>query len=309
MRLSTLIILAGIVAASLLVPSTPAVAQQGIVSIDHIDCVFFKDTIVAAPKTRFVIRFTNNTPERVDIGNGWRVHSPDGIAIDSVTIDTIGYQTSHQSVFASYFNMAFALMHGPYWSYVDTVAVLGSGNPIRQDTQLPVGYSDTVLAITVWTGGSAAQQDLKHLCIDSSFFQPGGEWMWVGRSLDVYHPTFVGTSGVSYVPGSGYCYIMYHVCDPVLTTAPSVSSKGPSPMLNPACACSCCNGKTGDLNSDGYVNLGDLAGMVAYLTGTGYYPACFDEANVSYWGMVDLTDLSILVAYLTGLPVALADCH
>lgn len=64
----------------------------------------------------------------------------------------------------------------------------------------------------------------------------------------------------------------------------------------------CCQGTTGNVNTIGIVDLGDLSLLVAYLT----VPApnkpslpCAGEANVNATGIVDLGDLSLLVAYLT----------
>lgn len=64
----------------------------------------------------------------------------------------------------------------------------------------------------------------------------------------------------------------------------------------------CCVGPTGNVNTNGIVDLSDLSLLVGYLT----VPApnkptlsCPEEANVNAAGVVDLGDLSLLVAYLT----------
>lgn len=61
----------------------------------------------------------------------------------------------------------------------------------------------------------------------------------------------------------------------------------------------CCQGKTGNVDQSGIVDLADLSMLVAYLTaGTQILP-CPAEANINRVGIVDLSDLSSLVSYLT----------
>ena len=70
----------------------------------------------------------------------------------------------------------------------------------------------------------------------------------------------------------------------------------------------CCEGTTGNVNLLGIVDLADLSALVIFLTGGGYQPACYAEANVDGAGSVDLTDLTRLVSYLTGGGATLAAC-
>jgi hypothetical protein len=70
----------------------------------------------------------------------------------------------------------------------------------------------------------------------------------------------------------------------------------------------CCVALTGNVNSAGIVDLGDLSALVSYLTGGGYVLPCPDAANVNGTGIVDLGDLSALVSYLTGGGYVLPNC-
>ena len=70
-----------------------------------------------------------------------------------------------------------------------------------------------------------------------------------------------------------------------------------------------CIGFSGNVDGsiDGLVDLRDLSLLVVYLTATGLYTICPEQANVdgSTNGVVDLSDLSRLVVYLTaGTPLA-----
>jgi hypothetical protein len=71
---------------------------------------------------------------------------------------------------------------------------------------------------------------------------------------------------------------------------------------------SCCQGKTGNVNMIGSVDLADLSSLVSYLTGGGYQIGCPSAANVNSTGSVDLADLSGLVNYLTGGGYVLPSC-
>ena len=70
----------------------------------------------------------------------------------------------------------------------------------------------------------------------------------------------------------------------------------------------CCVDVTGNVNSQGIVDLSDLSALVSYLTGGGYLLPCVSEANVNGVGIVDLSDLSALVSYLTNGGYQLPNC-
>ncbi len=70
----------------------------------------------------------------------------------------------------------------------------------------------------------------------------------------------------------------------------------------------CCQGRTGNVNGAGGVDLGDLSALVSYLTSGGFVLPCPNSANVNGTGAVDLGDLSALVSYLTGGGFVLPNC-
>ena len=70
----------------------------------------------------------------------------------------------------------------------------------------------------------------------------------------------------------------------------------------------CCQGKRGNVDGTGIVDLVDLSTLVNYLTVGSYIPPCMDEANINGVGIVDLVDLSSLVNYLTTGVYVLPDC-
>jgi hypothetical protein len=177
--------------------------------------------------------------------------------------------------------------------------------------QLPSGYNDTAIAITVWAGGSPIMNNLKHICIDTATFPTGRTWEWVDASQNIYYPHFVRppyTHSDPYKPASttASCYLLYRLpCEP----AHKQQVAEPLTPLDAACNCvTCCKGTTGDVNSDLSVNLADLSALVNYLTGGGYTPSCMLEANINTIGATDLADLAMLVSYLTGASSTLPYC-
>ncbi len=221
---------------------------------------------------RFVIRFSNDTGERVNIMNDFVIKS-DGTPYSHITIDTTT-DPSWQSAFAAYFNLGFRLGdYTPLYVY----SVEGAGGP---GLGLPNGFNDTVLAITVWNIPSDAHQ--KHICIDTTTDIPmTSTWKWSTPTGVEFAPEFVGLDASQpYVPGYGYCFV------------------GISP-----CCLRCCQGTTGDVNVQGEIDLSDLSVLIAYLT---QMPrptlVCPEEANIDDRGTTDLSDLSRLISYLTTTP-------
>lgn len=70
----------------------------------------------------------------------------------------------------------------------------------------------------------------------------------------------------------------------------------------------CCQGKRGNVNCSGIIDLGDLSALVSYLTGGGFVLCCNEGANLNGSGVIDLGDLSALVSHLTGSGFILINC-
>jgi hypothetical protein len=201
---------------------------NGIISIDHIDGLLGADTLMANGDLRIVLRFdntgTNGVGVKTDVSNGFRVFSPDGAVFDSVRMDSCGPFASlgDQWKFSILFNVVANLgqpnqhvASGP-----DTVGLLCSGNPTNAGKQLPTTYNDTCIAIIVGlTAGTASANHLKTLCIDSSFFQPGGTWSWVDKNLVVHYTDFVGINSMVH-GANGYCFVLRD------TNATAVNDRG-----------------------------------------------------------------------------------
>ena len=198
--------------------ATYSMAQDGIVSIYKIDGLMSGTTVRAGDNLRFLVRFNNNTGQKCDVSNGFKLSSPDGAVWDSTTIDSIGPIVDGESrYFRKYFNIAYAFSEGSCDGVgEDTVGMIGAGTGTLAARQLPIGFNDSVYAITAWFGGDKSSAG-KHICIDTAFYGISGTWVWVGTNLTNYYPLLQGlTPAQPYsdgLPGtrlgSGYCFDLY----------------------------------------------------------------------------------------------------
>lgn len=198
--------------------SSISLAQNGIVSIYKVGGLISGTTVRAGDNVRFLMRYNNNTGQKCDVSNGFKLSSPDGATWDSTTIDSIGPIVAGESkYFIPYFDVAFALFTGsPDGMGEDTVGMIGAGTGTKPLKQMPNGFNDSVVAVTAWFNGNKNSAG-RHICIDTSFYGQSGTWVWVGRDLTNYYPIMQGlTPSQPYsegLPGtrlgSGYCFDLY----------------------------------------------------------------------------------------------------
>ncbi|HOD66770.1 MAG TPA: hypothetical protein PLR32_00550 [candidate division Zixibacteria bacterium] len=155
----------------------------GSISIDKIDGLVADGQIQAGKKITFHLRFTNKTGLPVaGFANGFRVYSPDGATWGTTVADTTGL-------------MPKGLMDGGM--FITTFGISGSGADtvgfggfrILKDG-LPDGWSDVPATITI--GPIPASMVGKTVCLDQSFFPPGGYWLWSLEDQVENEPDFGG---------------------------------------------------------------------------------------------------------------------
>ncbi|MBK7140679.1 MAG: hypothetical protein IPH75_01205 [bacterium] len=264
-------------------------AGGGTIKIDEIRCEAWEPySFHTNGNVRFVIRFSNDTGDRVSIRNDFVIKSI-GVPYGYISIDTTVDMNWH-SAFAAYFNLGFGLSEYPPLS---VLSVEGAGGP---GLGLPIGFDDTVLAITVWDVPPEAQ--LRQICIDTTTGIPmTSTWKWSTSMGIEFAPDFVGLDASQpYVPGYGYCFVAIMPCIP----------PAPARVVESLAHCGCmrcCQGTTGNIDLQGEIDLSDLSVLIAFLTQTPRPAlACPEEANIDDRGMTDLSDLSRLIAYLTTTP-------
>lgn len=141
----------------------------GSISIDRIDGLVGDGQIPAGKEVTFYLRFTNKTGIPIaGFANGFRIYSPDGATWTTTKADTTG-------------DMPKELMDGGM--FITSFGITGKGADtvgfggfrILKDG-LPDGWSDVPASITI--GPIPAAMVGKTICIDQSYFPPGGHWMW-----------------------------------------------------------------------------------------------------------------------------------
>ncbi|MDH3939218.1 MAG: SBBP repeat-containing protein, partial [candidate division Zixibacteria bacterium] len=137
--------------------------------------------LVAGEDLKFVMRLTYNPGSNLNgINNGFRVYSPDGATWQPIVGDTINLGWS------GIFDL------GPFINY-------NSANGSGADT---VGFNAAAIlqGMTApfdnqvwWIQTKVSDADSgKHLCVDSSFYNPGGNWVWAVQSGTFIFPSWDG---------------------------------------------------------------------------------------------------------------------
>jgi hypothetical protein len=136
----------------------------------------------------FAFRYQNPGTTNYNVSNGWRIFSPDGAEwsypardtyIDetfpggpaTTTIDSI---LVVGAFFRNFFDVAYFVNYfSPDGMDSDTLAFSGAaGGGILG---LQPDFDDSAVVIPILT---RAEDGGKHICIDSSWFPPGGTWKW-----------------------------------------------------------------------------------------------------------------------------------
>jgi hypothetical protein len=146
-----------------------ATAQTRSVSLDGVTNVQ-NDSLLQAGHTHvFSLRITcANTGEAYSSTTGFRVYSPDGATWDTTT-------AASANGFAALFTQFFVNSFNTDGSGSDT---LGAGGFVifPPATGIYDGWDAVSMQITI--GPTLAADHDKHICLDSTFFRPGGAWKW-----------------------------------------------------------------------------------------------------------------------------------
>jgi len=231
------------------------------VTLDKVTPLIDSGLIPSGEIITFDIRVTNNWDDYWPSWSfGFRVWSPDGAEWEQITGYDLDVTLDIQVEFMNYFGEPF----GQGADTVSFVGSTGSGGPYGISP-----YLDTV-AFQIEIGPIDNQFIGKTICLDSSWFPPGGTWRWMSSSggadpSEVY-PTWDGP----------HCFTITDNC--------------------------CSWGMTGNVDYDpeDMVDLGDLTALIDYLFISFAEPPCLAEANVDGdpEGTIDLGDLTRLIDYL-----------
>lgn len=150
------------------------------ISLDSVDGLYATNSIVADGNTNivFYLRFTNGSEATEGISNGFRVYSNDGAEWNTTIGDTlpdVGVR--------SMFDQLFVISH---WSIsgtgADSIGFLGSK---LFSTGLPAYFDNVILSISIGPIAAGVGNHGKTITLDSSFFQPFGNWNRTGYATPV----------------------------------------------------------------------------------------------------------------------------
>ena len=154
---------------ALLLCTSGAFGQDGILSLESVDGLWNTDTVQVGKDIVFSIRVTNTTGADISgMTNGFRIYSPNEAVWHSVSLDTLG------PIGKAMFDLnIFLHTYGSTGSVEDTV---GFGAAVLYQPGLPVDFDDVAYSITL--GPFYEGDHGKTICLDSSWFPTSGRWKW-----------------------------------------------------------------------------------------------------------------------------------
>lgn len=153
-------------------PAEAVMVPGGSIAISKIDGLVADGQIKAGQKITFHFTYTNKTGTPVaGFSNGFRIYSPDGAKWTNTVADTTG-QLTRDLMDGGLFFIGFSVTG----TGADTI---GFGGFRIMKEGIPDGWSGEAFSLTI--GPIDPSMTGKKICLDQSFFPPGGEWLW---SLD-----------------------------------------------------------------------------------------------------------------------------
>lgn len=141
------------------------------VTLDSIDGLYDDTSIVTGETIKFHIRLNNNTGSAITgLTHGFVVYSYENAATWSSTEGAFDSSVEEDMFDGGSFVIGHFNRDG---MNVDTI---GFGGYKIQGTGIPAGFND--IAFTIRIGPIAASHHGRWICLDSSFYPPGGGWLW-----------------------------------------------------------------------------------------------------------------------------------
>ena len=174
------------IGALLVLGAGPTLAQNtGIVTLDTTVGEFSDGQYLATgEEITFFIRLTNDVGLDISgITNGFRVYSEDGAQWTTAAGDN-----SHDPTLAGLFDLVWYINHlGITGMDSDTVGFAGA---VMNFDGMPVDYDGVPYSITI--GPIDVSHAGKHLCLDSCYYPPSGDWKWADIGAGLEFPTWDG---------------------------------------------------------------------------------------------------------------------
>lgn len=174
-------------------PELRGAESLGSVSLDHVDGLQSPGVLQMGVPITFHLRCTNDAGDpQLALTNGFRVYSPSGAEWGSTWADTTG------TVGGAQFDLVWLINeYSISGSGADTVAF---GGCVMFSSGMQSGFDDITHTITV--GPIDTAYDGGQICLDSSWFPPSNDWLWVNSGCGA-RPSWDGP----------HCFAIGHAVD------------------------------------------------------------------------------------------------
>ena len=162
------------------------------VVLDQVSPVFYGDTVLAGCTAEFTFRIVNTDGNVIrGFTNGFRVWTQRNGAYTN-NFDPITYDTLPIGWISMFMSWVYMAPFGVDGIAEDTIGFGGYASSSKPG--IPDGFDERV-----WWVRACPYIDGDTLCIDSSWFPPGGEWLWNTSQKDYVSPDWYGP----------YCFHVY----------------------------------------------------------------------------------------------------
>jgi len=272
MRIRTLMILLS----ALLMVSSQAFGQ--VITIDSVGFAGLRagstDSIKTGTSINFYMRYNNNTANAINgVSNGYKIYSTDGAQWTTSSIAQPADANARGWGAAQFTGGVFTNTYSTDGALEDTV---GFGGFAISGVGVLAGTNDIAVIVTIGPIPAGATFHHKHICIDSTWYPPGGDWIWADANGNV-NPTW---------PAGPYCYTVWDegtgVGDPTLVPGTfSLAQNYPNPF-NPTTNIRYSLAEKSHVELSVYNVLGQkIANLVSTDQVAGEYSAPWDATQVS----------------------------
>jgi len=151
-------------------PSPTGFADVVLDNVTNSEFLGSDSLIVPGVENVFQLRLTNDsTGHHYNVANGFRIYSPDGAQWSYPNVDTARVDATFESLFDSFFLNLFSVTG----IGSDTIGFAGVATSASDG--MPDPWDAVVYEIII---ESRIADSGKHICLDSSFYPPGGFWVW-----------------------------------------------------------------------------------------------------------------------------------
>lgn len=266
-----------ILLSALLMVSAQAFGQA--VTIDSIGAAGLvpgsTDSIKTGTVIKIYVRYNNSSANPiVGISNGYRIYSADGAQWTASSVDTTSDASARGWGKTQFDGGILFNTFGADGALEDTVgiggfAIFGPGSA--------AGNSNIGCVITIGPIPTGATFHHKHICVDSSYFPPGGDWVWADQVIGTVFPSWAAQP---------YCYTIRDdgtgVGDPTLIPGTfSLAQNYPNPF-NPTTNIRYSLAEKSHVELSVYNVLGQkIANLVSTDQVAGEYSAPWDASRVA----------------------------